>query len=103
MGALLPAIDHITVAFTTFAEKGDTIQRFGVLVGKVLVDVAKLVFEAAYAWDWWSGQLDIFDGKIKKWVNSIDRARNIRLGLKPTIDNDALDKVLDKQVEDAKT
>jgi len=66
MNALLPALDHIVQAFSAFAQHGDTIKNFGVTVGNVLVGITKIVFEAAYAWEWWGNKLDIWKAKFDK-------------------------------------
>lgn len=63
MVALLPAIDHIVESLTTFLEKGDKIQHFGEIVGKVLVAITKLVYETSFAWDYWGNKLDAWKAK----------------------------------------
>lgn len=72
MTALLPALDHIVQALTTFASHGDTITRFGQIVGNVLIAVTKVVFQAAFAWEWWGDKLDIWKAKYDKLVLTLE-------------------------------
>ncbi len=106
MTALLPALDHITEALATFLAKGDTIKNFGETVGKVLVGLAKIVFEAAYAWDWWGDHLAILGGKIADFAKEHPKIAGV-LGINWMMKETGADQLskeqIDKAIADAKT
>jgi len=106
MTALLPALDHITEALTTFLAKGDTIKNFGETVGKVLVGLAKIVFEASYAWDWWGDHLAILGGKIADFAKEHPKIAGV-LGINWVMNETGADQLskeqIDKAIADAKT
>ena len=70
MTALLPSIDHIIQSITTFLETGDNIENFGKGVGTVLITLAKIVYEAGYAWSWWGDQIKITHSKMNEFLAS---------------------------------
>ena len=70
MIALLPAIDHITQAFVSFASEGTAIKSFGEIVGVVLVNISKLFFDFTYSLTYVSAKLEEFEARAEKFANS---------------------------------
>jgi hypothetical protein len=68
MNALLPALDHIVASIATFLESGNKVEKFGEIVGNVLIGITKLVYLASAAWDWWSAHIDLARGAAQEWL-----------------------------------
>lgn len=70
MTALLPALNHVTAALTTFAEKGNAIQVFGSGVGKVIEGMAAAFLYLGYNVETTGTQFEVLHAKLEQFARS---------------------------------